>query len=76
MPGGLCASTEAEKQLIILSVHSAEKNFMLSRKESRSNFADPSELLPFSSFWSGASTRKFVGSSDQHHTYHVCTNTS
>ena len=25
MPGGLCASTEAEKQLIILSVHSAEK---------------------------------------------------
>ena len=26
MPGGLCASTEAEKQLIILSVHSAEKN--------------------------------------------------
>ena len=25
MPGGLCASTEAEKQLIILSVHSAER---------------------------------------------------
>ena len=28
MPGGLCASTEAEKQLIILSVHSAEKKIM------------------------------------------------
>ena len=25
MPGGQCASAEAEKQLIILSVHSAEK---------------------------------------------------
>ena len=64
MPGGLCASTEAEKQLIILSVHSAEKNFMLSRKESRSNFA---EIITFQQF------RKFVGSSDQHCTYHVRT---